>query len=115
MSALKQMPNDKPKRVLRYSAWFFLIAIVGALAYLRYFIEPDVSHARYALKALLIVGIILAFAMNYYLTKRQICPDCRRSIQEIHEDIHPKAQDFHLLFCKDCDTIWDTTIPKSKG
>jgi hypothetical protein len=109
MSALKKMPNEKRLRVLRYSAWFFLLAIVGGLAYMRFGIEPDAGHARYTLKALLIVCIILTFAINYYLTKHR-CPDCRRSMQEVQED----AGDTQLLYCKGCDTIWDTAIPKSK-
>lgn len=115
MSALKIMPNEKHMRVLRYFAWFFLIAVVGGLAYLRFFIEPDALHSRYMLKALLLIGIILAFAINYYFTKPQRCPDCRRSMRAVNEDAHPKAQEYHLLYCKDCDTIWDTTIPKAKS
>lgn len=113
MSALKKMPNEKRMRVLRYSAWFFLIAVAGGLVYLRYFIEPDALHARYTLKALLIVGIILAFAVNYYFTKPQRCPDCGRAMRAAPETAHPKAMDFHLLHCEHCDTIWDTTIPKA--
>jgi hypothetical protein len=115
MSALKKMPNEKTMRVLRYSAWIFLVAIVGALAYLRFFIEKDAGHARYALKALLVIGIILAFAINYYFTHPQKCPDCHRSMHEIYQNVHPKAEDYHLLYCQGCDTIWDTTIPKAKG
>lgn len=115
MSALRKMPNEKTMRVLRYSTWFFLIAVVGGLAYLRFFVQPDALHSRYTLKGLLIIGIILAFAINYFFTKDQRCPDCRRSMQEVQKDVHPKAEDYHLLYCSDCDTIWDTTIPKAKG
>lgn len=111
MSAFKRMPNEKTMRILRYSVWFLLIAAVGALAYLRFFIQPDALHSRYTLKALLIIGIILAFAINYYFTKPQRCPDCRRSMQAVNQNVHP----YHLLYCEGCDVIWDTMIPKSRG
>ena len=43
------------------------------------------------------------------------CPDCRRKIREVYEDVHPRAAEYHLFYCEHCDVIWDSTIPKSSG
>lgn len=118
MSALRKMPNETTIRVLRYSLWIFLIAIVATAAYRKFFIRFDAYQIRYTLKTairvVLVVGIIIAFATHRYFTRHQKCPGCGRSMRAVCQNVHPQALDYHLLYCEGCDIIWDTTIPKAK-
>lgn len=113
MSAFRKMPSGKSMRTFRYSVWFFVTAVVGTLALLKYFGQPDGLPLKDILAAIFLVGIVAAFVIEHYFATYQRCPDCNRAMRVANEDVHPKAQDYHLLYCEHCDIIWDTTIPKA--
>jgi hypothetical protein len=115
MSAFKKMPNAKPMRIFRYSVWFFVIVAGLALACLKKYGGPAGLPAAGYVTAALAVGIVSAFFIEHHYKTRQRCPDCGKSMREVHEDVHPSAEEHHILFCERCDIIWDTTIPKSNG
>ncbi|SRR6266516_464974 len=115
MSALKKMPNEKMMRVLRYSMWIFIAIIVSALACLKRYGGPTAPPLSSVLTTILIVGIVSGVFIEYYHRRYQRCPDCGTRMREVYEDFHARAEDYHILYCKRCDTIWDTTIPKSRG
>ena len=115
MSALKKMPNEKPLRVLRYSVWIFIGVIVSALVFLQRYGEPAGLRLSSLLTAVLVAGIVVGGFIELYHRSCQRCPDCGKRMLEVYEDFHPRAEDYHVLYCEHCDTIWDTTIPKSHG
>lgn len=115
MSAFKKMPNEKPMRIWRYSVWFFVIAVLLALICVKRFGGASGSSLSDILSTVLVIGIVSAFIVEQYNTSHQRCPDCGKSMREIHEDIDPSARDYHLLYCECCDTVWDKSVPKSSG
>jgi hypothetical protein len=115
MSTLKKMPNEKPMRVFRYSVWFFVIIVGFALAYLKKYGDPTGLPVSDYLTAVFVVGLVSAFFIEHYYKTRQRCPDCGKFMREVYEDVHVRAEDYHILYCERCDIIWDTTIPKSNG
>ena len=115
MSALKKMPNEKPMRTFRYYMWGFVIAVAVALGYLRQHGEPSGSVISDTLTVILFVGFAAGVIYESYQTQHKRCPECGQKMREVYEDFHPRAEEYHLLYCNRCDTIWDTTIPKSSG
>jgi hypothetical protein len=115
MSTLKKMPNENSMRAFRYSIWFFVIVVCFALAYFKKYGNPTSLPVAEILVGVLVVGIVAAMFIEHYCKTRQRCPDCGKSMREVYEDVHPKAEDYHILYCESCDLIWDTTIPKSNG
>jgi len=113
MSELRKMPDENSMRILRYSMWIVVIVIVAALAFLKKFGEPSASPLSAILTGILIASFVLGFAIEYSHSHCQRCPDCTKVMREVDEDVHPKAEDYHILYCERCDIIWDTTIPKS--
>ena len=102
-------------RVMRYSMWFFVIVVALALAYLKKYGDPTALPLSIILIVALIVGVVAGMFFERYHTRYQRCPDCGRFMRAVYEDFHPRAEDYHILYCERCDIIWDTTIPKSNG
>jgi hypothetical protein len=59
----------------------------------------------------LIAVLVAASVFLFFYERKQRCPICGKYIGAFYD--HPKAREFHLLYCKGCDVIWDTTFPKS--
>ena len=110
VSAFKKLP--KRNRVQTWRTVLFVTIGISALSlgYLEKY-YPDYLMFEIFLGAVL-------FVLGFFLLWQQHigrCPECGESLREIFSDSHPKAKEFHLLYCDGCDIIWDTTIPKSSG
>ena len=109
MSTLKTMPNEKRVRTMRYTFWYLLAAalLVGTL-FKKIGNSAGVQFSEAALAIIIIIGL----SLDMYFSTGQRCPECRGSTREVYD--HPRAEDYHVLYCDECDILWDTTIPKSK-
>jgi len=113
MSAFRKMPNEKSVRIFGYSMWIFAIVMAGVVAYLKKYGGPSSLPLYHVLVIVLVVGVVSCILIQFYHTRHQPCPECRKSMRMVGEGFHPKAKDRYLLYCEQCDTIWDTTIPFS--
>lgn len=113
MSVLKKMPNEKGLRRFRHAVWAVIILFVAGLACLKQFGEPAGLPLVTLLEVALTAAIVTSLLMENHFRHHQRCPKCSRTMDEVPEEAHPQAEDYHILYCERCDTIWDTTIPKS--
>jgi hypothetical protein len=106
MSDFRQMPNQKRLRTTRMRIIGGMICLACFLGYWQHGASAS-SPLYVGLTAVLVAACIFIF----FFERTQRCPTCGRFMREKYD--HPKAKESHILYCKRCDVIWDTTFPKS--
>lgn len=101
-------------RTLRYAMWFFVIVAASVLGYFKKHGESPGLPIAGILTVVFGVVVVAAVIFENHYSRHQRCPGCGKMMQSANADLPPEAKDHHLLYCDRCDTIWDTTIPKSR-
>src|ERR1017187_8150958 len=103
-------------RFIRCTVWIAIIVWLLFRCLKKYgYIGVQSQLVNSTMDTCFLAFIVGSLIFELIMRSKQRCPDCGKFMHEVYEDYHPKAKEFHLLYCERCDVIWDTTIPKSSG
>jgi len=106
MSVIKQL-SKRTRRWKIHSAFLGAFIIVATvLGFLQSKGQQGSLVFRVLLVAFAVSGVVMAVTRRPYR-----CPDCGQRLRD-HYD-HPKSQETYLYYCRQCDVIWDSLIPRS--
>lgn len=88
------MPDRKRTMTFRGVLIFAVILSALTLSYIEKTQGREVSVTTVGLFIILLGSIAGLMAMQHAAR----CPDCRRQIREVYEDVHPRAAEYHLFF-----------------